>query len=75
MTADEAVLAAQAYLDRYVPGLQADDHAAEFYGYYTLHTLRDDEIVGMLSVNGDTGAVWLHSWHGVYLSSLDGEIH
>ncbi len=75
MTADEAVLAAQAYLDRYVPGLQADDHAAEFYGYYTLHTLRDGEIVGMLSVNGDTGAVWLHSWHGIYLSSLDGEIH
>ena len=75
VTGDEAIAAAQEYLDRYGPGLQADDHTAAFYGYYTLHTLRDGEIVGMLSVNGYTGAVWLHSWHGVYLSSLDGEIH
>jgi len=72
---DEAIEAAQAYLDRYVPDLQVDDHADAFYGYYTLHTLRNGEIVGMLSVNGYTGAVWLHSWHGVYLGSLGAETH
>jgi len=70
VTEEEAVEVAQAYLDRYVPGLQVDDHAATFYGYYTLHTLRDGEIVGMLSVNGYTGAVWLHSWHGIYLGEV-----
>jgi len=75
ITEDQAVATAQQYLDRYVSGLQVDDHATEFYGYYTLHTLRDGEIVGMLSVNGYSGAVWLHNWHGVYLSSLEGEIH
>ncbi len=71
----DAVALAQEYLDRYAPELQAGDHAAAFYGYYTLHTLRDGQIVGMLSVNGYTGAVWLHSWHGMYLGSLGDESH
>lgn len=39
----------------------------EFYGYYTLHTLRDGKIVGMLSVNNLSGQVWYHSWHGSYV--------
>ena len=47
----EAVATAQAYLDRYAPGLQVDVHAAAFYGYYTLHTLRDGEIVGATFIN------------------------
>lgn len=72
---DEAVDVAQAYLDRYVPGLQVDEHAATFYGYYTLHTLRGGETVGMLSVNGNSGAVWLHSWHGVYLGEAIADVH
>lgn len=75
VTGDEAIVAAQAYLDRYVSGLQVDDHAAAFHGYYTLHTLRNGEIVGMLSVNGDTGAIWLHNWHGVYLGEALEESH
>jgi hypothetical protein len=70
-----AIQAAQTYLARYVPGLDVGDHAAAFYGYYTLHTFRDGEIVGMLSVNGYTGAVWLHSWHGIYLGEALDESH
>ena len=42
-----------------------------FYGYYTLHTLRDGEIEGMLSVNGFTGEVWYHVWHGPFVQQLD----
>ena len=61
----DAVQIAQSYLDTYVPGnLQADEHADPFYGYYTLHLLRDGETVGMLSVNGYNGQVFLHTWHG-----------
>jgi hypothetical protein len=60
----DAVEAAQRYLDVYLPGAQADEHADAFYGYYTLHLLRDGETVGMLSVNGYTGQVFLHTWHG-----------
>jgi hypothetical protein len=42
--------------------------AEAFPGYYTLHVLRNGKIAGMLSVNAYTGAVWLHWWHGPFLS-------
>jgi len=38
--------------------------ADAFPGYYTLHTLRDGKVDGMLSVNATSGDVWYHSWHG-----------
>lgn len=62
--AEDAVASAQRYLDAYLPGAEADEHADPFYGYYTLHVLRNGETVGMLSVNGYTGQVFLHTWHG-----------
>ena len=68
VSADAAHTAAQDYLDANYPGLTADTEAEAFYGYYTLHILEDGQIVGMLSVNGTTGAVWLHSWHGDFVA-------
>ncbi|MFI5520508.1 hypothetical protein [Streptomyces platensis] len=62
----QAVRIADRWLSEHHTGL----HAAEpdrFPGYYTLHTLRDDHIVGMLSVNATTGTVWYHTWHGRFL--------
>jgi hypothetical protein len=64
---DEAVETAQRYLDRYLPGDQVEDEVDAFYGYYTLHILRDGQTVGMLSVNGYTGQVFPHTWHGDFL--------
>ncbi len=69
---EEAVQAAQSYLDQIQSGLTADDHADPFYGYYTLHTLRDGQVVGMLSVNGYTGQVWYHTWHGDFVGMTEG---
>lgn len=64
---EEAVAAAQRYLDQYSPGKEADDHVKIFYGYYTLHVLEDDHMIGMLSVNGYSAEVLFHSWHGELL--------
>jgi hypothetical protein len=69
---EEAVQAAQSYLDQIQSGLTADDHADPFYGYYTLHTLRDGQVVGMLSVNGYTSQVWYHTWHGDFVGMTEG---
>ncbi len=41
--------------------------ADAFPGYYTLHTLRDGKVDGMLSVNATSGEVWYHSWHGAFV--------
>lgn len=64
ISAEQAVTFAQEYLDANLAGTTADDHAVPFYGYYTLHVLQDGEIVGMLSVEGFSGEVLLHTWHG-----------
>jgi hypothetical protein len=58
---------ADAYVRRVSPGTQAGE-AEEYYGYYTLHTEKDGEVTGMLSVNGYSGEIWYHSWHGPFIA-------
>jgi hypothetical protein len=71
ITPEQAVTLAQAWLDSNLPGATAsDDDVVEFYGYYTLHTLRDDQINGMLSVNAYTGQLWYHNWHGEFIAMI-----
>jgi len=67
VTPEQARTLAQQYLDAYLPGTGVDEVADRFYGYYTIHTLRDGQIAGMLSVNGYTGQVWVHNWHGDFI--------
>jgi len=62
---------AQRWLDGRREGLTAAGPDV-FPGYYTLHVLRDGKVNGMLSVNASTGAVWSHSWHGRFVSMLEG---
>lgn len=69
VTAEEAVQIAQDYLDDVFPGMTVADEVDAFPGYYTLHTLQDGQVVGMLSVHGYTGQVWYHFWHGTLLET------
>ncbi len=71
--AEEAIQTAQRYLDTYLPGAQAADKADPFYGYYTIETLRvrDGKTAGMLSVNGYTRQVFLHTWHGDFIETSE----
>jgi hypothetical protein len=66
VNSDQAKANAQQYLDAYLPGVTVEE-ADTFYGYYTLHTLKNNQVEGMLSVNGYTGNVWYHSWHGAFI--------
>jgi hypothetical protein len=67
LSSQEAQDVAQRWLDANLPGRTVGE-ADEFYGYYTLHLSRDGEIEGMLSVHGSSGDVWVHSWHGDFVS-------
>jgi hypothetical protein len=71
ITSAQAKQNAQQYLDTYLPGTKVADEADGFYGYYTIHVLRDGKEIGMLSVNGYTGAVWYHTWHGTFIQTKD----
>ncbi len=74
ISAGEAITVAQDYLDAYLAGKTADETADEFPGYYTLHVLEDGQPVSMLSVNTNTGQVFLHHWHGEFVE-MAGENH
>jgi hypothetical protein len=67
VSASRAVTEAQAWLDGRHGGTTAGD-ATAFPGYYTVHTLKDGKIVGMMSVNAVTGAIWYHTWHGQFVA-------
>jgi len=67
ITPEQAKNLAQKWLEVNLPGVGVA--AADiFYGYYTLHTLQNGQVEGMLSVNGYTGAVWYHNWHGPFIT-------
>ncbi len=66
----EAMEIAQDSLDVVYPGTEADEILA-YYGYYTVMTTKDGEHYGMLSVNGSSGDVWYHTWHGSFISEVD----
>jgi hypothetical protein len=71
VAADQALQIAQSYLDQYLPGVKAADKADALPGYFTVDTLKDGKIFGMLSVNAYTGQVWVHTWHGTFVEQAE----
>ena len=67
----EARMLAQTWLDANQAGVKVKTGGDAFPGYSTLETLKDDTIVGMLSVNARTGAVWPHWWHGAFVAMTE----
>lgn len=68
VNADQATQVAQQWLDQNQSGSTSETTPDIFPGYYTLHTLKDGTITGMLSVNAYTAQVWYHSWHGAFVA-------
>ena len=71
VSGEEAIRIASEYLWDNESDLTADSHPDPFYGYYTIHTLKDGDVYGMLSVNGYDGEVFLHTWHGDFIEMSD----
>ena len=67
VTSEQAKKIAQQYLDKQFPGYQAATDPDPFYGYYTIDIMKDGKPTGMLSVNGFSGRVFLHTWHGTFI--------
>jgi hypothetical protein len=71
VTPEQAIQDAQKYLDTNVSGATAATDPIEFYGYYTLDFEKDGKVAGMLSVNGYSGQVFLHTWHGTFVEEAE----
>jgi len=67
VTAEQALQLAQQYLDQQYPGYKTATDADPFYGYYTIDIMKDNQPAGMLSVNGYSGQIFLHTWHGFFI--------
>ena len=71
VTSEQAVEYAQQYLDANFKGTTAATDPMQFYGYYTLDFEKDGQIIGMLSVNGYSGQIFLHTWHGTFIEEAE----
>ncbi|MEM4311036.1 MAG: hypothetical protein QXX95_01425 [Nitrososphaerales archaeon] len=67
---EQAKKLALTYLQQYFSNVEVEE-PIQFYGYYTLDFKVSGETYGMLSVNGYTGQVWYHSWHGKFIQELE----
>lgn len=74
VTRQEAIEYAQEFLNSYLLGAEAEE-AEQFYGYCTIHVVRDGKAHGMLSVNGYIGQVWYHFWHGRSIGMIEFNEH
>ena len=72
LTARDAQAAAEEWVADRDDGLTVGEPEA-FPGYYTLHTIRDGQVDGMLSVNAADGDVWYHSWHGKFIEMTEAD--
>jgi hypothetical protein len=70
LTTDQAKAYAQQYLNASLLGTTVGD-VTTFYGYYHIDMLLSGNTYGMLSVNGYTGQVWYHTWHGTFVQQVE----
>ena len=71
VTPEQAIQYAQKYLDVNVSGTTAATDPIQFYGYYTIDFEKGGKVAGMLSVNGYSGQVFLHTWHGTFVEEIE----
>ena len=70
VTVEQAKTNAQQFIDSQYPGTTVGS-LDTFYGYYHVDVLKTGKTYGMLSVNGYTGQVWYHTWHGTFVQKAE----
>jgi hypothetical protein len=71
VTPEQAIEYAQKYIDTNISGATAAPDVIKFYGYYTLDFEKDGKVAGMLSVNGYSGQIFFHTWHGTFIEESE----
>ncbi len=67
VSAQQAIVIAKRWLAQRDSALTVPD-ADTFPGYFSMEVERNGKIVGMMSVNASTGAIWDHWWHGDFIA-------
>ncbi|MBC8335909.1 MAG: PepSY domain-containing protein [Anaerolineales bacterium] len=64
---EEARQFAEQSLDGEFSNAELAGEGASFYGYYTFDYAVDGKIAGMLSIHGQSGQAFYHTWHGAFI--------
>jgi hypothetical protein len=70
VSADQAKANAQQWLNNNIAGATVGE-VFPFYGYYHVMAMVNGTNYGMMSVNGYSGQVWYHTWHGTFIQAID----
>ena len=70
VTVEQAKTNAQQFLSVNFPGTTVGS-VDTLYGYYHVMVELSGTGYGMLSVNGYTGQVWFHNWHGAFIQEVE----
>ena len=73
ITSEQALKIAQDFLAIVFPRTK-DGEIVAYYGYHTIMTTLEGDHYGMLRVNGYSGDIWYHAWHGMFISAVE-EFH
>lgn len=71
LTMEQAAALAQKALDVRFTRADVTPDGIDFYGYYSFDFEIDGNVAGTLSVNGETGKVWFHNWHGDFIGEME----
>ncbi|MGA2680548.1 MAG: hypothetical protein ABSF44_01965 [Candidatus Bathyarchaeia archaeon] len=66
---EQAETVAQQYLNANYTGTTIGQ-VTTFYGYYIMQALKDGNIYGMITINGQTGQVLYCSWLGTFMQRM-----
>jgi hypothetical protein len=70
VTETQAGANAQQWLNANIQGATVGE-IFSFYGYYHVMAMVNGANYGMMSVNGYTGQVWYHTWHGTFIQDIE----
>lgn len=69
VTVEQARANAEQFVKANLPNATVEKEGDTFYAYYNFDVLQNGNTYGMLSVNGYTGTVWYHTWHGTFVAT------
>lgn len=70
ITEEQVWNVAQSSIDENMPGREAGV-VETFYGYYTIPILWEEEVVGLVTINGYTGGICYEACHGLLIDRVE----
>jgi len=68
ISSQQAEVIAREYLQQYRINARLSSNVDVFYGYYVMEYMKWGKVLGMISINGNTGEAFRHDWHQTFIA-------